>query len=74
VLYGNVGTDRRLDFTVIGPAVNEAARLGKLCKDLDRPIIVSARFKELCGHGLVPLGHHPAVGVPGGLEAFAPAE
>ena len=74
VLYGNVGTARRLDFTVIGPAVNEAVRLEKLCKELDAPIVASARFRELCDHELVPLGRYAAAGVPGGLEAFAPAE
>ena len=73
VLYGNVGTSRRLDFTVIGPAVNEVVRLEKLCKELDTPIVTSARFRDLCDHESVPLGRHSAAGVPGGLEVFAPA-
>ncbi|MGH6948878.1 MAG: adenylate/guanylate cyclase domain-containing protein [Kiloniellales bacterium] len=41
VTYGNVGTAERLDFTVIGPAVNEVSRLEGLCKELDRQLLVS---------------------------------
>ncbi len=44
VLYGNVGTDARLDFTVIGPAVNEAARIEFLCKSLGHNLLVSQAF------------------------------
>jgi adenylate cyclase len=44
VTYGNVGTSERLDFTVIGPAVNEAARLEGLCKHLGRTLLVSDAF------------------------------
>ena len=44
VLYGNVGATDRLDFTVIGPAVNEVARIEKLCEPLGRPILASAEF------------------------------
>jgi adenylate cyclase len=44
VTYGNVGTNERLDFTVIGPAVNEAARLEALCKHLGRTLLVSDAF------------------------------
>jgi class 3 adenylate cyclase len=42
VLYGNVGAIDRLDFTVIGPAVNEVSRIETLCEPLDRRVLVSA--------------------------------
>ena len=42
VLYGNVGAVDRLDFTVIGPAVNEVARIETLCEPLNRKVLVSA--------------------------------
>jgi adenylate cyclase len=44
VTYGNIGTAERLDFTVIGPAVNEAARLEKLCKHLGVSLLLSESF------------------------------
>ena len=44
VLYGNVGATDRLDFTVIGPAINEVARIEALCEPLGRPVLVSAEF------------------------------
>lgn len=72
VMYGNVGTGTRLDFTLIGPAVNEAARLENLCASLDRSLVVSASFAKAAGagQGLVSLGFHPLRGLPEPQEVF----
>ena len=66
VFYGNIGADTRLDFTVIGPAVNEATRIEALCDPLNRSILVSetfARAATACTDYLVPLGRHKLRGV-----------
>ena len=42
--FGNIGSDERLDFTVVGPAVNEVSRIASMCRSVDRPILVSAEF------------------------------
>ena len=49
LLYGNVGSPRRLDFTVLGPAVNETARIEALCGSLEQAVIVSSAFAEAAG-------------------------
>ena len=54
VLYGNVGATDRLDFTVIGPAINEVARMEALCEPLGRTVLVSAEF--VAGTGAPTLG------------------
>ena len=48
VLYGNIGSATRLDFTTIGPAVNLTARLETLARDLGRDLLVSAAFAAHC--------------------------
>jgi adenylate cyclase len=65
VLYGNVGAVDRLDFTVIGPAVNEAARIEALCEPLGHRVLVSAELAAAVGDSsrLAPLGHHTLRGV-----------
>jgi adenylate cyclase len=73
VAYGNVGSQRRLDFTVIGPAVNQASRLQDLTKTLGRPIIVSGDFAARARRPLVPLGDHRLRGVAAPVPIFAPA-
>jgi adenylate cyclase len=65
VLYGNVGAVDRLDFTVIGPAVNEVARIEALCEPLGRRVLISAELAAAVGDGrrLEPLGYHTLRGV-----------
>jgi adenylate cyclase len=66
VLYGNFGSRTRLDFTVLGPAVNEAARIAALCRSLDQTLIISEAFANTCGAlraRLVGLGRYALRGV-----------
>jgi adenylate cyclase len=44
VFYGNIGSKERLDFAVVGPAVNEVARVAALCRSVDQPILMSSAF------------------------------
>ena len=46
VLFGNIGSIDRLDFTVVGPAVNETSRIASMCRSVDRPVLVSSAFAE----------------------------
>ena len=49
VFYGNIGSKERLDFTVVGPAVNEVARIAAMCRSVDQPILISSSFAEAVG-------------------------
>ena len=73
VLYGNVGTADRLDFTVIGPAVNEASRIEGLCGHLGHALLTSPSFaaaSECCGRRLKSVGRHHLRGVDTDQELF----
>ena len=76
VFYGNIGASERLDFTVVGPAVNEASRIQALCKDLDRSILASSSVRAVAGSdsGLESLGYHALRGVRAPQELFGLAE
>ncbi len=47
VLYGNVGSQTRLDFTVLGPTVNMTSRIEGLCSRLNEPLLYSREFANL---------------------------
>ncbi len=74
VMYGNVGSPERLDFTVIGPTVNLVSRLAQLCKPLGEPIVLSEEIAKAAAGEMRPLGRHSFKGVAGEREAFAPAD
>jgi adenylate cyclase len=46
VFYGNIGSDDRLDFTVVGPSVNEVSRIASMCSSVDRPLLASSEFRN----------------------------
>jgi adenylate cyclase len=78
-MYGNVGARNRLDFTVIGPAVNEVSRIEAMCRALDQDLIVSAAFAAAAGGAsdrLVSLGRYVLRGVrqPQELFTLVPAD
>jgi adenylate cyclase len=76
VTYGNVGTIDRLDFTVIGPAVNEASRLEGLCKELNVSLLISDSFVRAAPTlrpRLKSLGHRKLRGVREPREVFTSA-
>ncbi len=70
VFFGNIGAPARLDFTVIGPAVNEAARVEALTKTLGRPILLTAPVVRRLGLPLRSLGSHGLRGVGEAMELF----
>ena len=71
VTFGNIGAPGRLDFTVIGRAVNEVSRLEALCASLGRPLLTSASFAESCdAAALVSMGPYVLRGVREAKEIF----
>jgi adenylate cyclase len=73
VMYGNIGSSSRLDFTVIGPAVNMASRLEALTKQLGRTVLLSRDFAELVEpkFELEHVGKHEVRGFSDPIELFA---
>jgi adenylate cyclase len=72
VMYGNIGDVERLDFTVIGPAVNLATRLEDLTRDLglNPPVVFSDQVAANCGRKSRPLGRFKLKGIAEAQEAF----
>jgi adenylate cyclase len=73
VMYGNIGSRNRLDFTVIGPAVNMASRLETLTKQLGRTVLLSRAFADLVESefDLERIGEYPVRGFNDPIELFA---
>lgn len=73
VMYGNIGSRSRLDFTVIGPAVNMASRLETLTKQLGRNVLLSSAFADLVRNefDLERVGEYPVRGFSDPIELFA---
>lgn len=74
VLYGNIGSADRLDFTVVGPAVNEVARIAAMCRSVERNILLSSAFAEAVHAGdrarLVSVGRYALRGVGRAQDLF----
>ena len=70
VMYGNLGVPQRMQFTVIGAAANEVARLAAMCKDLRRWVLVSSAFPHCFPGQMESLGHHTMRGVEMPKEIF----
>jgi adenylate cyclase len=76
VFYGNVGSKDRLDFTVIGPAVNEVSRILALSRSVEQDVLLSAAFAETLDAGLrrrlLSVGRYALRGVAQPQELFTP--
>jgi adenylate cyclase len=74
VFYGNVGSVDRLDFTVVGPAVNEVSRIAAMCRSAEREVLLSSRFRTTADdemrRGLVSVGRYALRGVARPQELF----
>jgi len=74
VTYGNIGIPQRLEFTVIGLAANQAARVESMTKELGHTVMISEAFADQFAGELTSLGKHALKGVPGEHELFTPAD
>jgi adenylate cyclase len=72
VFYGNIGSTERLDFTVLGPAVNETSRIAAMCRSVEQPVLVSEAFANVgrMRSRLVSVGRYALRGVAQPQELF----
>ncbi|MGZ5877349.1 MAG: adenylate/guanylate cyclase domain-containing protein [Bradyrhizobium sp.] len=74
VFYGNIGSEDRLDFTVVGPAVNEVSRIASMCSSVDRELLASSDFRnglDASGRGyLVSTGRFALRGIGRAQDLF----
>ncbi|WP_113888755.1 adenylate/guanylate cyclase domain-containing protein [Roseiarcus fermentans] len=73
VFYGNIGSKERLDFTVVGPAVNEVSRIAAMCRSVDQPVLISSAFEQSCTaepRPFVSVGRYALRGVGKPQELF----
>jgi adenylate cyclase len=72
VFFGNIGSKNRLDFTVVGPAVNETSRIAAMCRSADQPLLMSSAFAEAVGDPkrVVSVGRFALRGVGRPQELF----
>ena len=74
MFYGNIGSTTRLDFTIVGPAVNMASRIAAMCRSAEQPLLLSAAFVEAAGPearpGFVSVGRYALRGVGRPQELF----
>lgn len=74
VIYGNIGSNTRLDFTVIGPAVNLTARIESMCRPLGQQLLLSSEFVRLSGIPAQSLGKFALKGIAEKQELFVPVK
>ncbi len=71
VTYGNIGSPGRLDFTVLGSAVNVASRVQDLCKTLEKPVLATKQVARYATEAFTSQGQHSIRGVDAPIEVFA---
>ncbi len=74
VFYGNIGSPERLDFTVVGPAVNETSRIAAMCRSVERDVLLSSAFAAAVDAGerqpIISVGRYALRGVGRPQELF----
>jgi adenylate cyclase len=73
VFYGNIGSKERLDFTIVGPAVNEVSRIASMCRSVDQPLLMSSAFASALDDQrgrLVSVGRYALRGVSRPQELY----